>query len=220
MNVHSYLIERFIIAKKKNTDKYQRILDAAIKVFAEQGFFQSTIAQIAKAAGVADGTIYLYFKNKDDILVQFYQYKTRQIFERFRDVVNRSKTAEEKLRCLIRVHLQEFQKDRNMAIVYQAETHQYYRRNDENLKEMSKMYRDIISEVVELGQEEGAIRKDLYMGLVKRFINGAVDEVINSWIHAGGQYDLVTMADPLVDLFISGIGGCRNTGSTGDHPTG
>jgi TetR/AcrR family fatty acid metabolism transcriptional regulator len=192
-------------------DKYRRILEAAIAVFAEQGYFQSTIAQIAKEAGVADGTIYLYFKNKDDILVQFYQYKTRQIFERFRDAVSQPATAEEKLRCLIHVHLQEFQKDRNMAIVYQAETHQNRRLGNEQIKEMSKMYRDIVSEVVELGQEEGTIRKDLYMGLVKRFINGAVDEVINSWIHSGGQYDLVSMADPLVDLFIRGIGGTRNT---------
>ena len=160
---------------------------------------------------MADGTIYLYFKNKDDILVQFYQYKTRQIFERFRDAVSHPVTAEEKLRCLIRVHLQEFQKDRNMAIVYQAETHQNRRLGNEQIKEMSKMYRDIISEVVELGQDEGTIRKDLYMGLVKRFINGAVDEVINSWIHSGGQYDLVTMADPLVDLFIQGIGGSGET---------
>ena len=192
-------------------DKYQRILEAAITVFAEQGYFQSTVAQIAKEAGVADGTIYLYFKNNDDILVQFYQYKTRQIFERFRDAVRQPATAEEKLRCLIRVHLQEFQKDRNMAIVYQAETHQNRRLGNEQIKEMSKMYRDIISEVVELGQEEGTIRKDLYMGLVKRFINGAVDEVINSWIHSGGQYDLVTMADPLVDLFIRGIGGTGET---------
>jgi TetR/AcrR family fatty acid metabolism transcriptional regulator len=192
-------------------DKYRRILEAAIAVFAEQGYFQSTIAQIAKEAGVADGTIYLYFKNKDDILVQFYQYKTRQIFERFGDAVSQPATAEEKLRCLIHVHLQEFQKDRNMAIVYQAETHQNRRLGNEQIKEMSKMYRDIISEVVELGQEEGTIRKDLYMGLVKRFINGAVDEVINSWIHSGGQYDLVTMADPLVDLFIRGIGGTGDT---------
>jgi TetR/AcrR family fatty acid metabolism transcriptional regulator len=195
-------------------DKYRRILEAAITVFAEQGYFQSTIAQIAKEAGVADGTIYLYFKNKDDILVQFYQYKTRQIFERFRDAVSQPATAEEKLRCLIRVHLQEFQKDRNMAIVYQAETHQNRRLGNEQIKEMSKMYRNIISEVVELGQDEGTIRKDLYMGLVKRFINGAVDEVINSWIHSGGQYDLVSMADPLVDLFIRGIGGADDTEAT------
>ncbi|WP_231715588.1 TetR/AcrR family transcriptional regulator [Desulfosarcina widdelii] len=209
MNIHSEIVVsgRFaIVTKKKNMAKYQRILDAAISVFAEQGFFQSTIAQIAKEAGVADGTIYLYFKNKDDILVQFYQYKTRQIFERFREAVSKPATAEEKLRCLIRVHLQEFQKDRNMAIVYQAETHQNRTLGTELIKEMSKMYRDIISEVVELGQEEGTIRRDLYMGLVKRFINGAVDEVINSWIHSGGKYDLVTMADPLVDLFIKGIG--------------
>jgi TetR/AcrR family fatty acid metabolism transcriptional regulator len=196
-----------INTKKKNMEKYQRILRAAVKVFAEQGFFQSTIAQIAKAAGVADGTIYLYFKNKDDILVQFYQYKTSQIFEHFREAVRKPKTAEEKLRCLIRVHLEEFQKDRNMAIVYQAETHQQLRLGDENIKAMSKAYRDIITEVVELGQEEGTFRRDLYMGLVKRLINGAVDEVINSWIHSGGQYDLVTMADPLMDLFMKGIGG-------------
>ena len=176
-------------------------------MFAEQGFFQSTIAQIAKAAGVADGTIYLYFKNKDDILVQFYEYKTTQIFQRFREAVRQSQTAEEKLRRLIRVHLEEFQKDRNMAIVYQAETHQNRWLGDDYLKQMSKAYRDIITEVVELGQEEGTFRRNLFMGLVKRMINGAVDEVINAWIHSDGQYDLVTMADPLVDLFINGIVG-------------
>jgi TetR/AcrR family fatty acid metabolism transcriptional regulator len=204
--IHIFRWRLVIRTKKKKADKYHHILEAASAVFAEQGFFQSTISQIARAAGVADGTIYLYFKNKDDILVQFYQYKTRQIFERFRDAVKKPDTAVEKLRCLIRVHLQEFQKDRNMAIVYQAETHQNRNVGIEHIKEMSKMYRDIITDVVELGQEEGSIRKDLYLGIVKRFINGAVDEVINAWIHSGGQYDLVTMADPLVDLFINGIG--------------
>jgi TetR/AcrR family fatty acid metabolism transcriptional regulator len=74
------------------------------------------------------------------------------------------------------------------------------------IKEMSKMYLDIVAEIVELGQQEGTLRKDLYMGLVKRFIIGAVDEVINTWLHAGGRYDLSSMADPLVDLFIRGIG--------------
>ena len=208
MNIHSHLFRRrsAIRKKSKKVDKYQHILEAACAVFAEQGFYQSTISQIARAAGVADGTIYLYFKNKDDILVQFYKYKTRQIFERFREAVKKSDSALEKLKCLIRVHLQEFQKDRNMAIVYQAETHQNRNVGIEYIKEMSKTYRDIITDVVEPGQEEGTIRKDLYLGIVKRFINGAVDEVINAWIHSGGQYDLVTMADPLVDLFVKGIG--------------
>jgi TetR/AcrR family transcriptional regulator, fatty acid metabolism regulator protein len=93
-----------------------------------------------------------------------------------------------------------------MAMVYRAETHQNSRLVEEQIKEMSKMYLDIVSEIVEQGQEEGVIRRDLYLGLVKRFILGAVDEVINTWLHAGSNYDLATMADPLVELFMRGIG--------------
>ena len=198
---------RFVInTKEKINDKYHRILEAAVKVFAEQGFFQSTVSQIAREAGVADGTIYLYFKNKEDILVQFFSYKARQVFARFREEVDVADTAVDKLRNLIHRHLQEFQNDRNMAMVYRAETHQNSRLVEEQIKEMSKMYLDIVSEIVEQGQEEGVIRRDLYLGLVKRFILGAVDEVINTWLHAGSNYDLVTMADPLMDLFMRGIG--------------
>ena len=195
---------------KRNTEKYQQILSAAVKVFAEQGFFQSTVAQIAKRAGVADGTIYLYFKNKDDILIQIFKYKTNQVFGLFRQAVDQGRTAEEKLRNLVATHLEAFQEDINMAIVYQAETHQHRRLVQDVIKEISKMYRDIISEVVELGQQEGSIRRNLYVGLVMRMINGAVDEVINAWIHADGDYDLVSMANPLVDLIIGGIGAAQN----------
>ena len=155
---------------------------------------------------MADGTIYLYFQNKNDILVQFFSYKTRQVFSSFRKEVDKADNTVGKLRNLIRRHLEEFQSDMNMAIVYQAETHQSIRLFEEQIKEMSKMYLDIILEIVEQGQEEGVIRKDLYLGLVKRFILGAVDEVINTWLHSGGKYDLVSMADPLVDLFMRGIG--------------
>ncbi|MEN8246210.1 MAG: TetR/AcrR family transcriptional regulator [Thermodesulfobacteriota bacterium] len=202
-----HIIGRCTINKRRRpNDKYQRILEAAIKVFAEQGFFQSTIAQVAREAGVADGTIYLYFKNKDDILVQFFNYKTKQVFSGFREEVNKGDNAVEKLRNLVRRHLAEFQRDRNMAILYQSETHQSFRLAEEQIKEMSNMYLDIVAEIVEQGQQEGLMRKNLYSGLVKRFILGAVDEVINTWIHSGGQYDLVSMADPLVDLFIEGVG--------------
>ena len=186
--------------------KYHQILEAAVKVFARQGFHQSTVAQIAKEAGVADGTIYLYFKNKDDILVQFFSLRAKQVFESFREEVDRAETSADKLRNLVRRHLAEFQRDRDGAVVYQVETHQNSRLVETQIKEMSKMYRDLISEIVEKGQQEGSIRKDLYVGLVKRFIIGAVDEVINTWLHSNGEYDLVSMADPLVELFIKGIG--------------
>lgn len=197
----------FVISKKgKNKAKYHLILEAAVKVFAEQGFFQSTISQIAREAGVADGTIYLYFKNKDDILLQFFGYKTKQVFQCFREEVDKADSAMEKLRNLIHRHLEEFQNDKNMAVVYQAEARSNSRLVEKQLQEMSKMYLDITAEIIELGQEEGQIRKDLYLSLVKRFILGAVDEVINTWVLSGGKYELVSMADPLVDLIFRGIG--------------
>ena len=198
--------EAVISTRDKNNDKYQRILEAAVKVFAELGFYQSTISQIAREAGVADGTIYLYFKNKDDILVQFFSYKAKQVFDLFREEVSKADNAVEKLRNLVRRHLEEFQRDKNKAIVYQAETHQNSRSAEPQIREMSKMYLDIVSEIVEQGQADGSMRKDLYLSLVKRFIVGAVDETINNWLHSGGKYDLVSMADPLIDLFIRGIG--------------
>ena len=192
--------------RDKTNDKYQRILEASVKVFADHGFHQSTVSQIAKKAGVADGTIYLYFKNKEDILVQIFNYKTKQIFERFREVVGSADNPIEKLRNLIRRHLQEFQQDRNLAVVYLAETRQINRVMEDQIKIMSKMYFDLVAEILEQGQQNGNFRTVLHLGLVKRHILGSVDEVISTWLHADGKSDLVSMADPLVDLFINGIG--------------
>jgi len=197
--------------------KYHRILEAAVKVFARQGFHSSTVAQVAKEAKVADGTIYLYFKNKDDILVQFFSYRAKQVFDRFRDAVRRGPDATAKLRNLVRAHLSEFQKDPDMAVVYEIETHQGRRLAEEQIRSMSKLYHEIIADIVEQGQEEGLIRRDLYLSLVKRFILGAVEETIGTWLHAGRNYDLVSMADQLVDLFMRGIG---SEGSSGPSAPG
>ncbi len=197
-----------ISVKGKTNDKYQRILEAAIKVFAEQGFYKATISAIAREAGVADGTIYLYFKNKDDILVQFFGYKTQQVFERFREVVHKAGPATDKLRNLIRYHLEVFQRDFNMAVVYQAEARQHNEMVAMQFRDMSKMYLDLVGEIVEQGQQEGRMRRDLYLGLAKRFILGAVDNVINNWVLAGGHYDIASLADPLVDLILRGVGEC------------
>jgi len=191
--------------QKNKNNKYNLILEAAVKVFAANGFYNSTISQIAKEAGVADGTIYLYFKSKDDIMSNFFSYKTKQVFDRFREVVELADDAVEKLRNLVRRHLEEFQADRNMAVVFHNEARQFHQ-GDVQISDITQMYLDILGEIIEKGQEEGKMRRDLYISLVKRYIIGAIDEVINTWVHAGGKYDLVTFTDPLVDLFINGIG--------------
>lgn len=199
--------EDVVIANKaKTVDKYHRILEAAVEVFARRGFYQSTIAHIARQAGVADGTIYLYFKNKEDILVQFFNFKAKMVFDRFKEEVKKGQNAADKLKHLIQIHLEEFQKDRSMAVVYQVEMRRHSRVAEDQIKAMSKMYLNLVAEIIEQGQEEGSIRKDLYVSLVKRFIVGAIDEVINTWLHADREYDLVTMTEPLLNLFLWGMG--------------
>jgi TetR/AcrR family fatty acid metabolism transcriptional regulator len=103
--------------------------------------------------------------------------------------------------------LTEFQQDKDMAVVYQAEARQNSQLVGIQFKEVSQMYLHILGEIIEQGQAEGVMRKDLYVGLVKRFILGAINEVINTWVLTGGQYDLVNMADDLVELILKGIGG-------------
>ncbi|MBU0464811.1 MAG: TetR family transcriptional regulator [Proteobacteria bacterium] len=192
--------------QKNKSEKYNKILNSAGAVFAEYGFYKATIAQIAARAGVADGTLYLYFKNKDDILYQFISFKTDVVFKKMRAAVEKGQNAEEKLRYLIRCHLEEFQNDKNMAIIFQSEV-RYLRDIESQIKDISKMYLDLLSDIIEQGQVEGSMRQDLFVGLVKRFILGAVEGVISTWVSAAGRYDLVSMADPLVDLFLTGVRG-------------
>ena len=191
---------------KDKSEKYHHILKSAGTVFAEFGFHKATISQVAARAGVADGTLYLYFKNKDDILYQFISFKTEQVFQKMHAAVRNGKTAEEKLRFLIHCHLEEFQNDKHMAIIFQSEV-RYLRDIQTQIKDISKMYLDLLSDIIEQGQIEGSMRQDLFVGLVKRFILGAVEGVTNTWVTADGRYDLVSMADPLVDLYLTGLKG-------------
>lgn len=192
---------------ENNKNKYQRILSAAVKVFAEQGFHQATISKIAKEAGVADGTIYLYFKNKKDILSHFFNHTTRQVFDRFRYAVDQEESAEDKLRALIRTHLSEFQKYRDLAVVFQREALLARHVNEDDIKAITRMYMEILDEIIRVGQKENTIRKSIPKGLAKRFILGATNEVINTWVISDGKRNLEKMADPLVDLCFEGIGG-------------
>jgi len=214
MNLYSFILRKGntslqnnkLDLQKNKSEKYNKILDSAGAVFAEYGFYKATIAQIAARAGVADGTLYLYFKNKDDILYQFISFKTDVVFKKMRAAVEKGQNAEEKLRYLIRCHLEEFQNDKNMAIIFQSEV-RYLRDIESQIKDISKMYLDLLSDIIEQGQTEGSMRQDLFVGLVKRFILGAVEGVISTWVSAAGRYDLVSMADPLVDLFLTGVKG-------------
>lgn len=193
------------VAKNKTNGKYDTILTAAVRVFAEEGYFRSTVSQIAREAGVADGTIYLYFQNKEDILATFVRLHSLEFFEAFHARVKECRSAVEKLRLLVSLHFAMAQKDRHKALVYQVEMRRSSRLMRKEIKDSLKAYHDEVGQIVEEGQQEGSFRHDVQLGLVKRMIFASVDEVVTTWVLAGGKYELQALADPLVDLFLKGI---------------
>jgi len=206
----------------KKAEKYERILDAAVKVFAKKGFYQSRVSDIAREAGVADGTIYLYFKNKDDILISIFEEKMRNAISIFQQELSQEENALSKLKRFVRVHLSLFKENPELAAVLQVELRQSSRFMKEYKKVELKRFLDFIGDIVKQGQEEGVFREDLPVSLVKRFIFGALDEVISTWVSSGGKFDLLSYADPLADLFVRGLGTAKvfeevmHAGSGGD----
>src|SRR5512146_3333589 len=121
MTIHSVSALPALAARPAKADKRDAILRAAIDVFADRGFFNAQVADVARAAGVAAGTVYLYFKSKDDLLVSIFDRSMRDGLAAGRAAVADLHDPCERLRRLARGHLARLGSDRNLAIVFQVE---------------------------------------------------------------------------------------------------
>jgi TetR/AcrR family fatty acid metabolism transcriptional regulator len=187
-------------------DKFQRILDAAIEVIAENGFFESPVSKIAERAGVADGTIYLYFKSKDDVL----RAAIDRMAQRFYDGVEREfqhvTDPREQLETIGRLHLETVTVNRSMAILMQTEVRQSARFIAEFSHKHLVRYSQIVREVIRRGQEQGVFRKDLSDGVVAHCWFGAIDELLTTAIFTGRVYDPKATTAQVLDVLLHGIG--------------
>ena len=198
-------VKRAATATRKTNGKYEAILRAAIKVFAGSGFFNSKVADVAREAGVADGTVYLYFKNKDDILAS--------IFNHYMDnalASGRAKLAEiddpiEKLRRIVLAHLEGLGKDRNLAVVFQVELRSSTKFMEQFSATKVTEYLELIREVVEEGQRRGVFRSGLNTKVIAKVLFGALDEMATNWVLSHKRYSLASTAEPVLDLFLNGI---------------
>lgn len=190
----------------KNTDKHKKILQAAIKIFARNGFFNSRISEIAKEANVADGTIYLYFNNKYDILVSLFEEEMTKVISNMREELSKETNALKKLEVFARVHLKIVEENRDLAEVLQVELRQSSKFMKEYRNKRFAEYVNIISTIVKKGQEEGYIRPDVMPGIVKRAFFGALDEMSRFWVLSPQKkYSINTAARQISDFFIKGI---------------
>ncbi len=191
--------------KEKTNGKYEAILRAAIKVFAQGGFFNSKVADVAKEAGVADGTVYLYFKNKDDILVSIFNHVTEQALAHARNVLAQLEDPAEKLKRIVEGHLNMYARDRNLAIVFQVELRSSTKFMEQFSATKVTEYLDLIRGVIEEGQQQGVFRKDLNTKIVAKILFGALDEMVTNWVLTHKRYSLISTAEPVMDVFLNGV---------------
>jgi TetR/AcrR family fatty acid metabolism transcriptional regulator len=187
-------------------DKYGRILDAAVEVIAENGFFQSPVSKIAARAGVADGTIYLYFKSKDDVL----RAAIDRMMQRFYDGVEREfervKDPREQLEAIGWLHLEAVTMNRSMAVVMQTEVRQSAKFIAEFSHKHLARYIQMVREIVRRGQEEGVFRRELSAGVVAQCWFGAIDELLTTAVFTGREYDAKETTKQVLDVILNGIG--------------
>lgn len=187
-------------------DKRNRILKSAVKVFAQKGFYNAKVAEIAKGAGVADGTIYLYFKNKDEMLISIFEEKMATFIEQIVREMAHLQDPVEKLKVFINTHLEFVRKNPKLAQVLQLEL----RQSNKFIKEYSgtklKEYLNVARDLIVEGQTKGVFRTDVHPGLAKRALFGALDEISTHWVLLkNGRYDLNDSANQIANIFIAGL---------------
>ena len=187
------------------TDKREAILRAATRVFAEKGFFNAKVADIAKAAGVADGTVYLYFKNKDDLLHSLFDRAMDEFIAEGRRELAALDRPEDKLRRVAQLHLERLGADRDLAIVFQVELRGSIKFMQEFSAAGFAEYLDVIRMTIEDGQKLGVFRKDLKPIVCAKMLYGALDEMVTNWVLSSKSYPLAPMADEVLKVFFGGL---------------
>jgi len=185
--------------------KRESILRAATRVFARNGYFNSKVADIAREAEVADGTVYLYFKSKEEILHSIFDQNMAEAIAAGRILIEKIRDPGEKLRRIAMLHLERLGADRDLAVVFQVEL----RGSTKFMREFSAAgfaeYLGLLRQTFEEGQRSGVFRKNLNAKLVSKILFGALDEMATNWIISKRKYKLEPMAQVVMDVFLNGV---------------
>src|SRR6187551_805358 len=209
MTIHSVPSMTPVSARKRSdpilVPKRDAILLAAIDVFADRGFFNAQVADVARAAGVAAGTVYLYFRGKDDLLVSIFERTMRAAIADGRACVAPLTDPIAQLREIARVHLDRMGRDRSLAVVFQVELRQSTKFMERFSSTLLREYLGIIRGIIAAGQASGAFRKDINATLAAKLFFGGLDEMATNWILSHRKYALANEADAIVDIFVNGV---------------
>lgn len=194
------------MARQRQDGKHQKILDAAVKVFAQKGFYNAKVSEIAREAKVADGTIYLYFRNKDDILIHLFEEEMEKIIRTMRSRLESKTHPLEKLQIFIRTHLGLVESNPAMAEVIQVELRQSNKFMKDYDNRKFREYLHILAEIVREGQKQGVVRSNILPSVAKRVIFGALDEMSTYWVFSRkGTRSVEEVATQVCEILIRGL---------------
>jgi len=193
------------MARSSTGMKRETILDAAVVEIARHGYYQTTVAMIAKRAGVADGTIYLYFRNKDEILFALFDRAMDRFITQGKAELLTMEHAEAKLRHIIDLHLSLVGRDRDLAIITQVELRHSTHFMDQFSRTKVADYLRVLSSVVEQGQQEAVFRPDLDPIFAAKAIFGVMDEMATDWVLSRRNTRLENKAPEVIQFLLGGL---------------
>jgi len=190
----------------KAANKHSKIINAATKVFAKKGFFNARISDIAKEAKVADGTIYLYFNNKFDILISVFEEEIGALIEQVKKLLAAEDDPRKMLEIFAQKHLTVMKKNKNLAEVIQIELRQSAKLIKDYRNNKFSEYVNIISSIIKLGQEQNIYRPSIRPGIAKRAFFGALDEISRIWtVGVTTEYTVEETTQQVLEIFLCGI---------------
>jgi TetR/AcrR family transcriptional regulator, fatty acid metabolism regulator protein len=187
-------------------DKEARILGAAVRVFARHGYHGSTMAAVAREAGVATGTIYLYFERKQELLVTLFRRHLTEYLDRCRPALEAAEPGVPRLRMLAELHLAFFAEDRELAQVFQIHIREPDPLLAEGIRPSLAAYFELIGEVMAAGVAAGVFTPDLDVRLARQVFFGALDEIVTGWLRSKRAYPLMSAVDSVASVLARGFG--------------
>lgn len=192
----------------RGDEKRRQILAGAIRAFAAGGFYRTRVSDVAREAGVADGTIYLYFEGKDDLLAQIFERSLERFWERGEDYLLAGDSADQQLCRLIELHLRFMGEDRNLATVFQVDLRHSSHFLGDISRRIFRTHLERVAAIVARGQEEGLFETDLTALEAAKMIFGVLDQLVTAWVLSRRNYRLPSMAGPAQRFILGGLG-CR-----------
>lgn len=188
-------------------DKRQLILEGALRAFSRKGFYNTRISEVAAEAGVADGTIYLYFKNKDDVLISLFEDRMEWLIRHLSRLLQEADGGfRDKLRTVVEHHVGLAVTVPELAVFITVELRQSSKFVKEYKNQKFQEYLGIINQLIVSGQEEGVVRQDIDARITSRLVFGALDEALLSLtLSKSSSREVKVYTEQVLDILFSGL---------------